>query len=212
LKLTESQFQRIFEDKRYWRQVWLEIVSDTARENQRQIQIREAGHGPRTVSSSSRFPQRLNDSEIGRASSFPLSEFQQRIHNIVDDTLQKLRDHPGQSCQIAHPDQTHDEWRLDNKDEEEVVEENKLHVVPRFDGAYEVQTIKPSRGSKYLRPETRNPVQVLRFDTVGDRPHGPDPSDPNAKHLLEKWNRGKQPDAQPAGKMLIWKKRKAVKE
>lgn len=211
MKLTESQFQRIFEDKRYWRQVWLEIVADTAKENQRQMQIREATHGPGT-SSSSRVPQRFSDSEVGHASSFPLSEFQRRVRSITDDIVQKLRDHPGQSCQTAHPDQTHDEWRLDNQDEEEVSEETKLHAAPRFDGAFEVQTIKPSQASKYLRPETRNPVQIQRFDTTSNRRRGPEPTDPDAKVLVERWNRGKQPRDPRVRKILLPRKQSEVRE
>jgi hypothetical protein len=180
LKLTESQFQKIFEDKRYWRQVWLEIVKDTVRENQRQMRIREASHGPGTVSSSSRVPQPDVDSQIGRASSFPLSEFQQRVRDITDDTI--------------------------NEDADKKV----LRTVPRFDSRYEIQTITPSPGHKYLRPEMRNPVQIQRFDTSKDRRGGPEPTDPEAKVLVEGWDRGKQARDSAVRKILVRRKQSEV--
>jgi len=181
LRLSESQLQRIFEDKHYWRQVWLEIVADADPESRQHLKIREATHELGT-SSPSRVPQPIADSQIGRASSFPLSEFKRRVRGIGDAAIIKG------------------------------AEEKTLRSVLRFDGSYEITTITPSRDPKYLKPETRNPVQIQRFDTTSDRRRGPDPADPDAKLLVERWNSGKEPAPPIPRKIQFRNNRQEVRE
>jgi hypothetical protein len=194
----------VLADKRYWRDVWLSLVAESTRENQ----TRSQRHNQQGTSiSEARVPQQVTDSSIGRASSFPLSEFQQRVRNTADDAIDKLKDHPGQSCRTIHPGIDHDEWMRSENEEKQ-----RPASARRFDSSYQVVTVQPRPRGKLPTPRFQDSNLTSKF-SVPDRMTGPAPRDPLGDEKLREWNRYRKLSASEIRRIALPRKTRAeVKE
>jgi len=198
LRITERQLEKIFSDKRYWRDVWLEVVAESDRENR--LQIREARRqGSWAASPLSGVP----DSTIAGASALPVNELRQRLIRAAEDNIDKPANHPGRSCASAHPGQSHSDYVDDMDDEEGEEERGKI---PTFDSAFEIQTIKPNRKVRFKRPEIRSADQTQRYvaDSLSLERGATEAA--AIRQLLNKWNAGKESRPEPVRKIVIQRK------